>query len=76
MKSLITLRSVVRRSSVANSHHHTDYASQRKDRLKHVIQDYLKDEEVSSRQLYEEMLSCINDVDEDPSPYHLIPSRY
>ena len=38
------------------------YEKQRKDRMQDAIDDYLNDEKVSSRQAYEEMLSCINDV--------------
>jgi hypothetical protein len=38
------------------------YAGQRKDRMQDAIDDYLQDDKVSSRQAYEEMLSCIDDV--------------
>ena len=38
------------------------YEKQRKCRMQDAIDDYLTDEKVSSRQAYEEMLSCINDV--------------
>jgi len=38
------------------------YAKQRKDRMQDAIDDYLQDDKVSSRQTYEEMLSCVNDV--------------
>ena len=38
------------------------YEKQRKCRMQDAIDDYLNDEKVSSRQTYEEMLSCINDV--------------
>ena len=38
------------------------YEKQRQDRMQDAIDDYLTDEKVSSRQAYEEMLSCINDV--------------
>ena len=38
------------------------YEKQRKCRMQDAIDDYLNDEKVSSRQAYEEMLSCINDV--------------
>ena len=38
------------------------YAAQRKDRMQDAIDDYLQDDQVSSRQAYEEMLSCIQDV--------------
>lgn len=40
------------------------YEQQRKDRLQGVIDDYLQDEKMSSRQVFEEILSCINDVAE------------
>jgi uncharacterized protein (DUF2164 family) len=38
------------------------YEKQRKCRMQDAIDDYLNDEKVSSRQAYEEMLSCIDDV--------------
>jgi hypothetical protein len=38
------------------------YEKQRKCRMQDAIDDYLNDEKVSSRQAYEEMLSCVNDV--------------
>ena len=38
------------------------YEKQRKCRMQDAIDDYLNDEKVSSKQAYEEMLSCINDV--------------
>lgn len=38
------------------------YDQQRKDRLQGVIDDYLQDEKMSSRQIFEEILSCIDDV--------------
>ena len=38
------------------------YAEQRKCRMQDAIDDYLQDGEVTARQTYEEMLSCINDV--------------
>ena len=38
------------------------YEKQRKCRMQDAIDDYLNDDKVSSRQAYEEMLSCINDV--------------
>ena len=38
------------------------YEEQRKCRMQDAIDDYLSDDKVSSRQAYEEMLSCINDV--------------
>ena len=38
------------------------YEHQRKDRLQTVIDDYLQDETISSRQIFEEILSCINAV--------------
>ena len=39
-----------------------EYAKQRKCRMQDAIDDYLNDEKVSSRRVYEEMLSCIDDV--------------
>ena len=38
------------------------YKTQRKDRMQDCIDDYLQDHEVSVRQTYEEMLSCVQDV--------------
>ena len=38
------------------------YEQQRRDRLQDVIDDYFQDEKISSRQIFEEVLSCINDV--------------
>ena len=38
------------------------YEKQRQNRMQDAIDDYLQDDKVSSRQAYEEMLSCINDV--------------
>ena len=38
------------------------YEEQRKDRMQDAIDDYLQDDKVSSRQTYEEILSCIDDV--------------
>ena len=38
------------------------YEEQRKARLQACIDDYLDDAKVSGRQVYEEMLSCIDDV--------------
>ena len=38
------------------------YAKQRQSRMQDAIDDYLQDDKVSSRQAYEEMLSCIDDV--------------
>ena len=38
------------------------YEEQRKCRMQDAIDDYLQDDKVSSRQTYEEMLSCIDDV--------------
>lgn len=38
------------------------YHKQRKDRMSDAIDDYLQDEEVSCRQTYEEMLSCVQEV--------------
>ena len=38
------------------------YEKQRKCRMQDAIDDYLNDDKVSSRQAYEEMLSCIDDV--------------
>ena len=39
-----------------------EYARQRKDRMQDAIDDYLQDDKVDSRRVYEEMLSCIDDV--------------
>ncbi len=39
-----------------------EYAKQRKCRMQDAIDDYLSDERVTSRQVYEEMLSCVDDV--------------
>ena len=39
-----------------------EYATQRKDRMQDAIDDYLQDSEVDSRRIYEEILSCIDDV--------------
>ena len=38
------------------------YSDQRKSRLQDAIDDYLTDGEVSSRETYDEMISCIDDV--------------
>ena len=38
------------------------YAIQRKDRMQDAIDDYLQDDSVDARRIYEEMLSCIDDV--------------
>jgi len=38
------------------------YASQRKDRMQDSIDDYLNDDKVNARQVYEEMLDGVNDV--------------
>jgi hypothetical protein len=38
------------------------YEKQRKCRMQDAIDDYLQDDQVSARQTYEEMLSCVNDV--------------
>lgn len=42
-----------------------EYAKQRKIRMQDAIEDYLQDETISSRGIYEEMLSCIDDVNSD-----------
>ena len=39
-----------------------NYSIQRKERLQEAIDDYLLDDTVPSRQIYEEMLSCVNDT--------------
>ena len=39
-----------------------EYERQRKDRMQDCIDDYLQDEKVDARRVYEEMLSCIDDV--------------
>jgi len=46
-----------------------NYEQQRRDRLQNVIDDYLNDETISSRQVFEEILSCINDVAEYHKKY-------
>ena len=38
------------------------YEKQRQCRMQDAIDDYLQDDKVSSRQAYEEMLSCVQDV--------------
>ena len=38
------------------------YEEQRQCRMQDAIDDYLQDDKVSSRQIYEEMLSCVQDV--------------
>jgi hypothetical protein len=38
------------------------YAAQRKDRMQDAIEDYLNDDKVDARQMYEEVLSCVDDV--------------
>ena len=38
------------------------YEEQRQCRMQDAIDDYLTDDKVSSRQAYEEVLSCIDDV--------------
>ena len=40
----------------------TTYSDQRKLRMQDAIDDYLTDDEVSSRETYDEMISCIDDV--------------
>ena len=40
----------------------TTYDQQRKSRMQDAIDDYLQDNEVSSRRTYEEILSCVQDV--------------
>jgi len=47
---------------VSDTYWDNEYAKQRKCRMQDAIDDYLQDEKVSSRQTYEEMLSCIDDV--------------
>ena len=39
-----------------------EYAQQRKDRMQGCIDDYLQDDDVDPRQMYEEMLACVQDV--------------
>ena len=39
-----------------------EYAKQRKCRMQDAIDDYLSDERVTSGRVYEEMLSCVDDV--------------
>ena len=38
------------------------YEKQRKCRMQDAIDDYLQDERIPTRTVYEEMLSCIDDV--------------
>ena len=38
------------------------YDEYRKSRMQDAIDDYLLDDQVSSRQIYEEMLSCVDDT--------------
>ncbi len=38
------------------------YEKQRKLRFQDAIDDYLLDDQVSSRQIYEEILSCVDDT--------------
>ncbi len=38
------------------------YASQRKNRMQDSIDDYLNDDKVDARRVYEEMLDGVNDV--------------
>ena len=38
------------------------YSSQRRDRMQDAIDDYLQDDNVNPRQMYEEVLSCVNEV--------------
>ena len=40
----------------------TTYSQQRLSRLQDAIDDYLLDDQVSSRQIYEEILSCVDDT--------------
>lgn len=39
-----------------------EYAKQRRDRMVDAIEDFLQDENVDSRQTYEEMLQCIQEL--------------
>ena len=39
-----------------------EYAKQRRDRMQDAIDDYLQDDKVDPRQMYEEILSCVNEV--------------
>jgi len=47
---------------LSDDHWQKEYSKQRKDRMQDAIDDYLQDDGVDSRQVYEEMLSCIDDV--------------
>ena len=38
------------------------YEQQRKCRMQDAIDDYLQDPKISTKQVYEEMLSCVDDV--------------
>ena len=44
------------------------YEKQRQDRMQDAIDDYLTDDKVPARQVYEEMLSCICLLYTSPSP--------
>lgn len=39
-----------------------EYAQQRRSRMVDAIEDFLQDEKVDSRQTYEEMLQCIQEL--------------
>lgn len=38
------------------------YNEQRKERFQEAIDDYLLDDSMTSRQIYEEMLTCVDDT--------------
>ena len=50
------------RPVLTNDEVQQEYSKQRKCRMQDAIDDYLNDDRVSSKQAYEEMLSCVQDV--------------
>ena len=38
------------------------YEEQRKCRMQDAIDDYLQDDKISSKEIYEEIISCVDDV--------------
>ena len=50
------------RPVLTNDEVQQEYSKQRKCRMQDAIDDYLQDDRVSSKQAYEEMLSCVDDV--------------
>ena len=47
-----------------------EYEKQRQSRMYDAIDDYLNDDEVDARQVYEEMITCIDDVINYHKKYH------